>query len=270
MVALVRRAVTFGLLLLAPALGQAQLADCQVLGSGTEVYKVVMDELSLASGANAASAAVLNLKERLTFNLSTQIEEFHDEVEALKVSPVVELGLIDCPGRKPSLNGTEFTPQRVETLSDQRVVVELWGTLLASGDGAAAGPHAMVGYVIPPVLHYRSATAIPGQFLIQYPKAGGDASAVLNKLPEASAFALVGLGTKARKARKYDVAVWAFTRSEGHIREAQQSGGGTAELNRLLAYVRQAACETRQSARTDSLYRGPITLTPSENCGVSP
>jgi hypothetical protein len=269
MVAVVRRAAIAGLLLLAPGVGQAQLADCQVLGSGSQAYKVVMDELSLAAGATAGSEAVRNLKELLTFNLTTQLEEFRKDVETLKVNPAVELGLIDCPGRKPSLNGTEFTPQRVETLSDQRVVVELWGTLLASGDAAKPGPHAMIGYVIPPVLHYRSATAIPGQFLIQYPKAGGDAGDVLQKLPEASAFALVGLGTKARKARKYDIAVWAFTRSEARIRDAQQSGG-TAELNSLLAYVRQAACETRQSARTDSLYRGPITLVPPETCGVSP
>jgi len=268
-VAFVRRSAIFGLLLLVPALGHAQLADCPVLGSGSQAYKVVMDELSLAAGANANSEAVRNLKELLTFNLSTQIEEFRRDVETLRVSPAVELGLIDCPGRRPSLNGTEFTPQRVETLSDQRVVVELWGTLLAGGDDDAGAPRAVVGYVIPPVLHYRSAPAIPGQFLVQYPKAGGNAGDVLQKLPEASAFALVGLATKARKARKYDIAAWAFTRSEDRIRDAQQSGG-TAELDRLLAYVRQAACETRQSARTDGLYTGALKLTPRENCGVSP
>ena len=262
------RAAILGVLLLAPALGQAQLAECQVLGSGSGTYKVVMDELSLAAGAGAGSAATVNLKELLAFNLVTQLEEFRRDVAALGVSPAVELGLINCPGRRPSLNGTEFTPQRVETLSDQRVVVELWGTLLAGSDDAA-GPHAMIGYVIPPVLHYRPAPEIPGQFLIQYPKAGGDASDVLRKLPEASAFALVGLATKARKARNYDLAVWALTRSEGRIREAQQSGG-TAELGSLLAHVRRAACETRQSARADSLYSGPITLTPKENCEVSP
>jgi hypothetical protein len=269
MVVIGRATIVGVMMLLPPALVQAQLADCQVLGSGSQTYKVVMDELSLAGGATAGSAAVVNLKELLAFNLTTQLEEFRGDVATLGGSPAVELGLINCPGRRPSLNGTEFTPQRVETLSDQRVVVELWGTLLASSDAATAGPHAMIGYVIPPVLHYRPAPAVPGQFLIQYPKAGGDAADVLRKLPEASAFALVGLATKARKARNYDLAVWAFTRSEGRIRDAQQSGG-TAELSSLLAYVRRAGCETRQSARTDSLYRGPITLTPQENCGVSP
>src|SRR4051812_30999393 len=179
MVDLLKAKAIVSLLLLVPALGHAQLSDCDMLGSGSQAYKVVVDELSLATGVTAGSEAIRNLKELLTFNLTTQLEEFRRDVETLKVNPAVELGLIDCPGRRPSLNGTEFTPQRVETLSDQRVVVELWGTLLAGSDATAAGPHAMIGYVIPPLLHYRAATAIPGQFLIQYPKAGGDAGEVL-------------------------------------------------------------------------------------------
>lgn len=265
----IERAAIVGLLLLTPVAGRAQLADCQELGAGTEAYKVVMDELSFAAGAGDGQASVVNLKELLAFNLTTQLEEFRSDVSALGVTPAVNLGLISCPGRRPSLNGTEFTPQRIETLSDQRVVVELWGTLLAVDEETAEGPHAMIGYVIPPMLHFRPEPAVPGRFLIQYPKAGGDAADVLRKLPEASAFALVGLGIKARKARRYDLAVWAFTRSEGRIRDAQQSGGG-AELDSLLAYVGRAACETRQSARTDAQYSGPITLTPPETCEVSP
>jgi hypothetical protein len=92
------RAAILGVLLLAPALGQAQLAECQVLGSGSGTYKVVMDELSLAAGAGAGSAATVNLKELLAFNLVTQLEEFRRDVAALGVSPAVELGLINCPG----------------------------------------------------------------------------------------------------------------------------------------------------------------------------
>src|SRR5512134_675096 len=81
------RATIVGVMLLAPALGQAQLADCQVLGSGSQTYKVVMDELSLAGGATAGSAAVVNLKELLAFNLTTQLEEFRGDVATLGVNP---------------------------------------------------------------------------------------------------------------------------------------------------------------------------------------
>lgn len=268
MVAL-NRATVIALLLLAPGPGHAQLADCQALGAGSEAYKVVVDELSFATGAAAGPVSVLNLKERLEFNLSTQLEEFRGDVTALGVRPAIDLGLITCPGRRPSLHGTEFTAQRVETLSDQRVVVELWGTLLNGGDAASGGPRAMIGYVIPPVLHYLPAPNAPGRFLIQYPKADGGPADVLRNLPEASAFALVGLAVKARRARKYDLAVWAFGRSEGRIKDAQQSGGAV-ELGSLLAYVRTAACETRQSARLDAQYTGPIKLTLPETCGGSP
>jgi hypothetical protein len=266
MVAL-RRMSTIGVLLMASGVCRADLADCQSLGVGSQAYKVVMDDLSFATTAAAAGASSVNLKERLTFNLKNQLAEFQRDVAGLGINPAVDLGVINCLGRKPSLNGTEFTPQRIETLNDQRVVVELWVTLLdQTGTG---GPHAMIGYVIPPVLHYGGAAGVTAPFLIRYPKADGGSIDVLHKLPEASAFALVGLAVKAQRARKYDLAVWAFGRSEGSIQEAQRSGA-TAEVSALLAYVRAAACKTRQSARADAQYRGPITLTAAETCGVTP
>jgi hypothetical protein len=267
MVAL-RNIATAGLLLVS-GICHADLADCQSLGAGSQAYKVVMDDLAFASTAAAAGATAVNLKERLTFNLKNQMAEFQRDVAGLGINPAVDLGVINCLGRKPSLNGTEFTRQRIETLNDQRVVVELWVTLLDQAEGAAGGAHAMIGYVIPPVLHYGGAAGVTAPFLIRYPKADGGPIDVLHKLPEASAFALVGLAVKAQKARKYDLAVWAFGRSEGSIQEAQRSGA-TAEVSALLAYVRTAACKTRQSARADIQYRGPITLTDVESCGVSP
>ena len=259
---------TSGVLLLASVVCQAQLADCQSLGAGSQAYKVVMDDLSFTTTAAAAGAGSANLRALLTFNLTTQLAEFQRDVAGLGLSPAVDLGLITCTGRKPSLNGVEFTAQRVEILSDQRVVVELWGTLLDQGVDAAAGPHAMIGYVIPPVVHYGSPAGVPARFLFQYPKAGGS-SDVLHKLPEASAFALVGLAVKAQKARKYDLAVWAFGRSEGSIQDAQRSGE-TPELKSLLAYVKAAACQTRKSALADTQYGGPIKVSGAGNCVVSP
>ena len=267
MVALVR--ATILILLLAPRVGEAQLADCAALGSGSGAYKVVIDELSFVGAPAAVTAELRNLKELLQFNLSIQLAELRSDVASLRLVPVLDLGLVSCSGRKPTLEGTEFTDARVETLSDQRVVVELWGTLLEGAGGTVAAPHAMIGYVIPPVLHYRPEPALPGRFLIQYPKSDGAPADVLRKLPEASAFALVGLAVKARKARRYDLAVWAYSRGEGRIRDAQQSGT-TAGLEGMLSYVRRAACETRENARSDAQYDGPISLTPRENCGGAP
>ena len=64
MVVIGRATIIGVIMLLAPALGQAQLADCQVLGSGSQTYKVVMDELSLAGGATAGSAAATACRAR--------------------------------------------------------------------------------------------------------------------------------------------------------------------------------------------------------------
>ena len=122
--------------------------------------------------------------------------------------------------------------------------------------------------MIPPVVHYLPNGAALGRFSVQYPKNGGDPAAALQKLPEASAFAMVGLGLKAFKANKYDLATWAFGRSEASIRQAQEFGG-TAELGSLLKYVQHAACEVREKARGDANYGGPLLLTPREQCGAS-
>jgi len=268
MVALTRIAALAGVLLVS-GVSQAQLADCQPLGTGSQAYKVVMDELSFASAAAASGAGAANLRQLLSFNLTTQLAEFERAVATQAGSPVVDLQLVTCAGRKPSLEGTEFTPQRIETLSDQRVVVELWGTLLERSGAGAGGPHAMIGYIIPPILLQGSAAQAPARFLIRYPKTDGGSTDVLHKLPEVSAFALLGLAVKAQKARRYDLAVWAFGQSQGVI-DKEWGEGDAAQKNALLAYATSAACQTRNSARGDAQYHGTIRVTPTENCAVSP
>lgn len=268
MVAL-RRIAAAGVMLLVSGAAPAQLADCAALAAGTRNYKVVLDDLSFTPSAVAAGSATSNLKNLLTFNLTTQLGEFQQDVEKLNLDPRVELGLVNCLGRKPSLAGAEFTHQHLTNLNDQRVVVELWGALLDQGADATAAPQAMIGYVIPPVFVHGAGPAAPARFLIRYPKAGGGSPDVLHKLPEASAFALVGLAVHAQKARKYDLAVWALRRSEGSIQDAEKSGA-TDELKRLLAYVKATACQTRKSARGDAQYKGPLKFAGSDSCQVSP
>jgi hypothetical protein len=262
------RAAVAVMLLFAPGMAAA-LSDCAALGGASDAYKVVMDELALPVDAGAATSKLQELKNRLAFTLSVQLQEFQSDVVSKKITPSIGLGLVNCINRMPSPGGLEFDAQRVRTLNDQRVVVELWGNLLASGENPAGTPHAQIGYVIPPMLHYLPGQAMLGRFSVQYPKNDGDVSGTL-RLPEATAFALVGLGLKAFKANKYDLATWAFGRSEASIKQAQDFGG-TAELGMLLDYVKLAACEVREKARDDSAhYAGPISLTPREHCGMSP
>jgi hypothetical protein len=248
---------------LAPGLALAQLAECRDISSASDSFKVVLDELT------AVDTGLENLKKLMAISLSFQLQEIQKEIDLNSYRPAIGLGVVTCLNRKPSLSGAEFTPARIESLNDQRVVVELWGTLLASSDGPAGAPRATIGYVIPPVLHYQSEPAISGRYLIQYPKGGGTAADDLQKLPEASAFALLGLAVKARKAQKYELAVWAFERSAASIRAAK-GPQADVELDQLLSYVQLAACQTREAARADLQYHGTLTLLPKETCKVSP
>jgi hypothetical protein len=267
MVEMIRPALLVALLF-APGMASAQARlDCPQLGGVSDAYKIVLDDLSLPADAGVAAAKLNKIKSQLAFTLSVQIQEFLSDVDSKQIKPGIGLDLINCENRKPSPGGAEFNPQRVRALNDNRVVVELWGNLLVPEADEPDAAHALIGYIIPPVMHYLPGGLTLGRFSVRYPKSGGDAAVALQKLPEASAFAMVGLGLKAYKAKKYDVATWAFGRSEAGITQAQ-AFGGSAELGALLKYVRHAACEVREKARDDTSYDGPLSLTPREQCGA--
>jgi hypothetical protein len=79
----------------------------------------------------------------------------------------------------------------------------------------------------------------------------------------------VGLGTKARQAKSYDLAVWAFTGAQARIIEAELSGSSPTRTA-LLDYVKRAACLTRAGARADQTYTGILKALPAETCTVAP
>jgi len=123
-----------------------------------------------------------------------------------------------------------------------------------------------VGYVIPPVQQYILPSVVRPLQVIQYPKPGGGAREELENFPELSAFALVGLGTKAARASRYDLAVWAFSRAETGISDAKL-GGPSPYLDALLSYVRTASCQTRAKAQADTNYQGALRLVPAPKGG---
>jgi hypothetical protein len=263
----VTRLSVIAVLLLAPGIAAAQLVECPELGGGTDTYKVVMDDLTLPTDGPAAEG-LQQLKERLAFTLSTQLQEFQSDVVTRRIVPSIDLGVINCVKRRPTLSGSEFNQQRIKKLNDQRVVVELWGNLAIEVGDTSRIPQATIGYLIPPIFMYLQGQQISWKFTARYPKTGGRSADTLQKLPEASAFAMLGLGIKARRALNYDLAVWAFGRSEASIKQAQDFGNPT-ELAAFLSYVKLAACEARETARADSDYAGPISLTPKETCGAA-
>ena len=249
------------------SLVHAALTNCPDLNAFPGEYKVVLDELTFATTANGA-ADLAALKSLLQFNFNSQINGLRSAAARLPQNRGLRLRLVLCSGRSPSFNGGEFTATLAERLSDERVVVEMWGALdLQPAVGQTPIAQARIGYVIPPLQHYeKGADAPPALHVIAYPKAtDGRAVTAVDALPELRAFALVGLGTKAARAKTYDLAVWAFTLAQSSIADAQL-GEPNTELAALLAYVRQASCIVRANARADSNYRGPLRLLAAQRC----
>jgi hypothetical protein len=256
------------LLVAAPA--SAELRNCPKLAGDTNAYKVVLDDFSFASTAAGNDPDLAALKNDLQFNFGAQLRTITSAAQKLNRDLAVPLVVVECPGRQPSLDGQEFTPELAETLSDNRVVVEMWGRFDLRNDTVGKTTRrATVGYVIPPVQHYAGSEDAPPIHVLDYPKSGTVvAAAELTNLPEMPAFALVGLGTKAARAKRYDLASWAFNRAEGSLLDAQRAAANP-DLEALLDYVRREACKVRADARRDSTYTGPLKLAPDRTCPQS-
>lgn len=79
----------------------------------------------------------------------------------------------------------------------------------------------------------------------------------------------MGLGIKAARASRYDLAVWAFTRAETEIADAKL-GGTTLDTAALLVYVKKSACQVRELALVDPNYFGALKLIPPQPCTGGP
>lgn len=253
-------------LCIASPLAQAELRHCDSLSANPGAYKVVLDEFAFASQAAKENATLARLHETLQFNFQVQVEALNQSAQELNDRLKVPMRVVFCKERQPQFDGSDFTSQLAERLSDSRVVVEMWGRLdLNATPGGAPTPRARIAYVMPPVQHYLDDDEAPPLHVLVYPKVGSPRSVEeLENLPELPAFALVGLGTKAARAKQYDLAVFAFTRAEAGILDAKLAGPN-AGLDALLAYVKRAACETRASAHGDRSYSGSLKLVPP--CG---
>ncbi|HYM33949.1 MAG TPA: hypothetical protein VET48_01065, partial [Steroidobacteraceae bacterium] len=148
----------------------AALTNCSNLILNPGDYKVVLDDLAFASQPAKNNADLAALKERLQFNLNGQLDALKASAKKLNQNLQVPLRVVTCVGRLPSPNGDEFTDDLAEHLSDERVVVEMWGTLdLKPVGGGNSSPRAMIGYAIPPVQHY-VANEAPAIHVLVYPK----------------------------------------------------------------------------------------------------
>jgi hypothetical protein len=244
---------------------RAELKHCDSLSSSPGAYKVVLDEFAFGSDAAKANESLARLHETLQFNFEVQVDALNQAAQEINKKLKVPMRVVFCK-RQPSFDGSDFTAQLAERLSDERVVVEMWGRLdLRPAPDGKPAPSARIAYMMPPVHHYLDEEDAPPMHVLAYPKVGSARSIEeLENLPELPAFALVGLGTKAAKAKQYDLATFAFNQAEAGIANAKLAGSN-ARLDALLAYVKRATCETRASAQSDQNYTGSLKLVPP--CG---
>ena len=252
-------------LVMAPLAARAQLVDCPAIRYASS-YKVVMDDLFFAKPAMETDADLRLLMDRLRFIVNNRLTGLALEMRGA-THQSIPLSLVSCPGRHP-LDASEFDHDRSQDLTDSKVVLEVWGTL----DGVVQGGRidareARVGYAVLPLRFYEfGAVDLPGIYVLRYPRSGtapaGDLSVLFEQLPELDAYAALGVGLKAAKAKDFDLAVQFLKKSEALLGSVPK-GASTLDATlqqALVDYVRKKTCETIKAALDYPPYQGGLRL----------
>jgi hypothetical protein len=248
-------------ILLAPA-ARAELVDCPAIRDNATAFKVILDEPAFTQKSLETDDELQRIKARLSFTVNNQLQALGMEMRQAAQSAVLLLS-VSCRGRHPA-DASEFDRNRSQDLTASKVVLEVWALLDGSRQGdKVTSREAQIGYAVPPLRYYEAgAVELPGFYLLRYPRTGTDLIGILDGLPELSAYATLGLGLKAAKARDYDVAVQYLKKAEALFGPATGTGTDLATLQKraLVDYVKRKSCETVQAALADTSYRGGLTL----------
>ena len=113
--------------------------DCRGIIAVSD-YKIAVDDVTPppATGSAPASTDI----QRLTAELQTQMEGIAVEEGGAIIA-------VPCAGRRPA-SELDFSRLVVETLNDNNVVLEIWGSFEPSAN-PATGPNARLQFVLVPV-----------------------------------------------------------------------------------------------------------------------
>jgi len=241
---------------------RAQIVDCPEIRGNSSLFKVVLDETAYARTGLDSDGDLQNIKAQLLFTVDGQLQELGMEMRQA-TQPPVQLLSVFCPGRHPR-GASDFDHDRSQSLTANKVVLEVWATLDATRQGDKVGDRqARIGYAIPPLRFYESgAVDLPGLYLLRYPRSGADLVGILGGLPELSAYATLGLGLRAARAQDYDVAVQYLKKAEALLSRIAGAGTDLNAVNHraLVEYAKKRTCETVKAALADPGYRGGLTL----------
>jgi hypothetical protein len=256
-------ALLVSLLLVLGARPATALKNCPDVDSADGDYKVALDDFAYGSTQAQGNSDLAGLRARVEFGFEGEFANLKKRAKALERALNVTLRIANCSGRTPSLSGSEFDEAAAETLSDKSVVVEMWGQL--DLEGAPPVPTARINYLMPPVRHYAPNADTPSLVRIEYPKdRAAPVGEQIDNLKELTAFALVGVATKAAQAEKYDLAISAYREAHQVIQDVRV-GATNDSVARLRKYVDHEACQTRLRAIA-AHYPGALVLTETLTC----
>jgi hypothetical protein len=253
--------LTLGLINAPPA--WAQLVDCPEIRDNAAAFKVILDEPAFARKELESDDELQRIKARLSFTVHNQLQALGMEMRQA-AQPAVVLLPVSCRGRHP-LDASDFDSNRSQSLTANKVVLEVWALLDGNRQGdKVEAREARIGYAVPPLRFYEpNAVELPGFYLLRYPRSGTDLTGILDGLPELSAYATLGLGLKAAKARDYDLAVQYLKKAEALLAPAAGPGSDAVAAQQqraLVGYVKKRTCETVKAALADAEYKGGLTL----------
>ncbi|MGC4000459.1 MAG: hypothetical protein QM767_24645 [Anaeromyxobacter sp.] len=233
-----------GLLTAAP--GRADLVDCHPARG----FTVFLSEPPAWEGVFSARPGLERFMQRLQFELDTG-------AEAQWVNPAAEpVSFVICAHRAPATDGSEFAPPLVARLYNDRVLLEMWGTLLRSDPGAPPGVEAVINYLLVPVRFAadRGQAEMPGALQRLSYRAEGtqDFVKLITRPRDVDAFVALSLGYKLlREQQELEGAYRNLCRAAallGRIRQRPMTAGTKAALERLRGFALASAAHTIDAA----------------------
>lgn len=252
---LARLSLSAALLLLATS-AQAAVVNCP---PAPNRFTVLLSEPS--GGALADRAAIERFLNKLQFELDQERDERWINPGATPVA------FRACPRRAPALDGSEFSPELVEQLDDQRVLLEVWGAV--DKDGTPPSLSAQINYLLVPLRFAADQpAAVPGlQSLpnglqrLRYPEAGAaptlDAVQLVSRPLDLDAFIATSLGLKLLRERAFEPAHANLCRAHGLLGAMLKrglTGRSRTELTALREHVLASAARTLREALADAAY----------------
>lgn len=241
---------TIALALLLSAGAQAAVVNCAPAANS---FTVLLSEPS--GGALPDRAAVERFLNKLQFELDQARDERWINPGATPVS------FRACPRRAPALDGSEFSPELVEQLNDQRVLLEIWGAV--ERDGTPPALSAQINYLLVPLRFAADQReAVPaGLQRLRYPEAGAaptqDAVQLVSRPLDLDAFVATALGLKLMRERAYEPAHANLCRASGLLGAMLKrplAGRGKADLGALHDFVGSSAGRVLREALADPGY----------------